>query len=254
MSREIEALMHTAGFNDEERKKYAAAMQDPAIGITTLAHVSSWNRAGLVTNFGVSIAKLIADLKAKDNTLAADAAEETKLVLAVRTALQAEKEALNAPLRLLGVSTGGSTTTTQLVLAGDATEPVTTKAELEQLQAMEREVNGGELLDFFNPSLKMVSFFSRGFKRSPPTVQWYKLEMACCDFEVQQNRSGSRKSELEVCACSLTCVCARAALRAARARCLRARCSVAARGADGWPLCAGSGCTLPRTSSTMSTR
>ena len=190
---EMDAVLAASDFDDEaHRQRLSLALRDGSIGIKSIRSVAGWKYSKLTgPEFDKWMEQLAHDVKAVDKDALPDSEAEIKFTTAVRAALKGESHEQDRALSTMGMK---ANTNTHIVL-GEGGDPVPTKEEIEALISLDTLFGGFALPDSFHPSMKLITFYLKGVKCSPPRIRGFKLSMACNDFHAQRNSKS--KSALE---------------------------------------------------------
>ena len=189
----MDAVLAASDFDDEAlRQRLSLALRDGSIGIKSIRSVAGWKYSKLTgPEFDKWMEQLSTDVKTVDKDALPDSEAEINFTTAVRAALKGESHEQDRALSTMGMK---ASTNTHIVL-GEGGDPVPTKEEIEALVSLDTVFGGYALPDAFLPSVKLITFYLKGVKCSPPRIRGFKLSMACNDFHAQ--RYSKPKTALE---------------------------------------------------------
>lgn len=174
------------------------AMKDATVGVDSIASMASYDLAGL-TNLGsdqfrTSLKKLVDAIKAKDADLLGTETLVGQLTAGVRYSIKEANEQEDKRLRAVGLGAPAAGGPTTLVLGADG-EVVVKGHEVEALRTMDAAIGGYMLTQDMTPSTRMVTFFVKGFKESPPMLRLFPLGHAVTEFNARRSRKPLTQAE-----------------------------------------------------------
>ena len=193
---ELTAILVNSGMPPVEASKCSVACADASIGITTIVSVLGYEGSGLATpgsaEFTTTMGKLQADVIAVDATALATAALKGQFTTAIRKCAKEGNEQEASQMKAIGL---GATPGSGTLVLGMEGEPILKSDEINKRRQFEAAIGGHWHHTDATPSVKMISFFAKGFAEEPPVLRNFPLGNACSDFNARQSRKPSSALE-----------------------------------------------------------